>query len=118
MIVGFDHDTPATFTAHREFVAQARVMHAMISMLSAIPKTRSTGGWPRKAGSTWMIRSSARTSSRWDEPGGDARRLRAVDAGFYEPDAYFQRFEALYLSGNFRFGCARARYWRRHPWRG
>ena len=29
MIVGFDHDTLAMFAAHREFVGQARVVHAM-----------------------------------------------------------------------------------------
>ena len=39
MIVGFDHDDPTVFATHREFVQRARISHAMISMLSAIPKT-------------------------------------------------------------------------------
>ena len=39
MIVGFDHDTTAIFNAQIEFVRQARIVHAMCGMLSAIPKT-------------------------------------------------------------------------------
>ena len=34
----------------------------------------------------------------------------------YEPEAYFERFEDLYLRGGFNFGLARAAYWRRHWW--
>ncbi|HKD38489.1 MAG TPA: radical SAM protein, partial [Pirellulales bacterium] len=39
MILGFDHDTPAVFDAQRRFIAEARILHAMIGMLTAIPKT-------------------------------------------------------------------------------
>ena len=34
----------------------------------------------------------------------------------YRPEAYFQRFEDLYLSGEFHFGVAQTRWQRRHPW--
>jgi hypothetical protein len=34
----------------------------------------------------------------------------------YEPDAYFERLEDLYLRDNFQFGAGRTRYWRAHPW--
>ena len=34
----------------------------------------------------------------------------------YEPNAYFERFESLYLAGDFTFGRPRARYLQRHPW--
>ena len=34
----------------------------------------------------------------------------------YEPDAYFDRFEGLFLRDNFQFGQSRAAYWCRHPW--
>ena len=33
----------------------------------------------------------------------------------YEPDAYFERLEELYLQEKIRFCQGRARYWRRHP---
>ena len=34
----------------------------------------------------------------------------------YEPEAYFERLEGLYLRDRFRFAVPRQRYWRRHPW--
>ncbi len=34
----------------------------------------------------------------------------------YEPTAYFDRLDDLFVRGNFRFSQTRAAYWRRHPW--
>ena len=39
MIVGFDSDDATVFDAQREFLRESRIVHAMIGMLSAIPKT-------------------------------------------------------------------------------
>ncbi len=39
MILGFDHDDASIFEAHRQFLQEARIAHAMIGMLHAIPKT-------------------------------------------------------------------------------
>ena len=39
MIVGFDHDTADIFDAQVKFVAKANIAHAMVGMLTAIPKT-------------------------------------------------------------------------------
>ena len=39
MIVGFDHDDTRIFKAQHEFLRQTDIMHAMVGMLSAIPKT-------------------------------------------------------------------------------
>src|SRR5262245_7628145 len=39
MIVGFDHDDSRIFNAQREFMRQTDIMHAMVGMLAAIPKT-------------------------------------------------------------------------------
>ena len=36
----------------------------------------------------------------------------------HEPASYFDRLESLFLHGNFRFGQAREKYWRAHPWIG
>ncbi len=38
MILGFDHDDARIFAAQREFLRQTDIMHAMVGMLSAIPK--------------------------------------------------------------------------------
>ena len=45
---------------------------------------------------------------------GYVRVLREL----YEPDAYFERLESLYLDKKFRFGTARSKYWQKHPWTG
>src|SRR6185295_506546 len=39
MILGFDNDDNTIFAAQREYLTEARVLHAMVGMLSAIPKT-------------------------------------------------------------------------------
>ena len=55
MIVGFDNDDRSIFEAQRRFIEDARIAHAMIGMLVAIPKTPSTSGWPRRTGSIRLI---------------------------------------------------------------
>ena len=39
MILGFDNDDATVFDAQREFLRDARITHAMVGMLTAIPKT-------------------------------------------------------------------------------
>jgi radical SAM superfamily enzyme YgiQ (UPF0313 family) len=39
MILGFDNDDATVFDAQRQFLRDARITHAMIGMLTAIPKT-------------------------------------------------------------------------------
>ncbi|MCB0944133.1 MAG: B12-binding domain-containing radical SAM protein, partial [Mycobacterium sp.] len=39
MIVGFDHDDSRIFKEQLDFIQQTDIMHAMVGMLSAIPKT-------------------------------------------------------------------------------
>src|SRR5262249_35763702 len=39
LIIGFDHDDATIFDAQREFLQESRILHAMIGMLTAIPKT-------------------------------------------------------------------------------
>src|SRR5262249_32249821 len=34
----------------------------------------------------------------------------------YEPEAYFERLDALYLEDKFEMGPGRAKWWRNHPW--
>ncbi len=118
MILGFDHDDTTIFESQRKFLHDARVQHAMIGMLAAIPKT------PLHA----RLAAEGRLDES-DEPefGTNvipARMTRAelrdgyvrVLGELYEPEAYFERFEDLYLRGGFKFGVERAAYWRRHWW--
>ena len=44
MIVGFDNDGPGVFEAQLEFLRQARIGHAMVGMLYAIPTSCASGG--------------------------------------------------------------------------
>jgi hypothetical protein len=39
MILGFDRDNASIFEAQRRFIREARIVHAMVGMLAAIPRT-------------------------------------------------------------------------------
>jgi hypothetical protein len=118
MILGFDHDTPAIFAAQREFITEARILHAMIGMLTAIPKTPL---YDRLAAEGRLDESDEPEFGTNVIPLGMTREeLRdgyvRVMQELYEPSAYFDRLEQLFLRDNFQFGGSRAAYWRRHPW--
>ena len=102
MIVGFDHDDPSVFAAHRDLVRSARINHAMISMLSANPKTPlyqrlSDNGRLAPEGSEFGTNVIPLRMSREELRDGFVQLMRDL----YEPNAYFERFESLYLAGGF-----------------
>jgi radical SAM superfamily enzyme YgiQ (UPF0313 family) len=118
MIVGFDHDDARIFRAQRELMRQTDIMHAMVGMLSAIPKT------PLYA----RLKNEGRLDLE-DEQGfgtnviplGMTRdELRDGYIGLmldlYDAEFYFERLENLYLTRRFDFARTRNAYWRRHPW--
>src|SRR5262249_40206685 len=118
MILGFDHDDASIFETQRTFLEEAGIVHAMVGMLHAIPKT------PLHA----RLRAEGRLDEA-DEPafGTNVVPLRIgreeLRAGYvsvlqalYEPEAYFGRVEDLYLHRRIAVGRGQARYWRRHPW--
>jgi radical SAM superfamily enzyme YgiQ (UPF0313 family) len=118
MIIGFDHDDATIFDAQRQFLKDANISMAMIGMLHAIPKT------PLHA----RLAAEGRLDPS-DEPEYgtnviplllDRDELRdgylKVVSDLYEPDAYFERVENLYIKERLEVGLARARHWRRHPW--
>jgi radical SAM superfamily enzyme YgiQ (UPF0313 family) len=119
MILGFDHDDTTIFELQRRFLHEARVQHAMIGMLAAIPKT------PLHARLAAEGRLDESDEPEYGTNVIPARMTRAelrdgyvqVMNELYEPEAYFERFEDLYLRGDFQFGVARATYWRRHWWK-
>jgi radical SAM superfamily enzyme YgiQ (UPF0313 family) len=117
MIVGFDHDDSTVFAAQREFIRRSRINHALISMLSATPKTPlyqrlSDNGRLGAEESEFGTNVIPLGMSREELREGFVQLMRDL----YEPNAYFERFESLYLTGGFTCGRPRSRYWQRHPW--
>ena len=118
MIVGFDHDRPSIFDIQREFLEQARVLHAMVGMLAAIPKTplydrlSAEGRLDTDDVPEFGTNVVPLEMSRAELRDGYLRLMREL----YEPEAYFRRLEDLYLRGGFQFGQGREAYWRTHRW--
>jgi hypothetical protein len=123
IIVGFDNDDPSIFAAQSRFVREARIVHAMVNMLVAIPRTPLYTRLAREG----RIDLSEEAES-WGGLGTNVipRRIsrEALRAGYielmhdlYMPDAYFGRLDELYLVARLQLGQARTRYMRRHPLR-
>jgi radical SAM superfamily enzyme YgiQ (UPF0313 family) len=119
MILGFDHDDATIFDAQLRFITEARIVHVMLGMLSAIPKTPLHD----------RLAAEGRLDLS-DEPGFgtnviplrlDRAQLRdgyvRVLGALNDPAAYFDRLEDLYLHAHLDFSRGANRYWRRHPWR-
>jgi radical SAM superfamily enzyme YgiQ (UPF0313 family) len=118
MIVGFDSDDETIFESQFQFLNEARILHAMLGMLHAIPKTplharlqaeqRLDEDEASPFGTNVIPRQLSRTALR----DGYIQAMQKL----YSVDNYFERLEALYLDGGFRFGQARVTYWQQHPW--
>jgi radical SAM superfamily enzyme YgiQ (UPF0313 family) len=118
MIVGFDHDGPEVFEAHRHFLAEARIIHSMTGMLNALPKTPlyerlarvgrldHDDAWP--FGTNILPLGMTREQLR----DGYIELMRSL----YSTDAYFDRFEELYLRGALAVGRRRLEYLAQHRW--
>src|SRR3954471_8336883 len=117
MILGFDHDDPTIFAAQREYLKEARVLHAMVGMLSAIPKTplharlAAEGRLDEEHEAEFGTNVIPARMSREELRDGYLQLMREL----YDRTAYFDRLDDLLLRGNFRFSQTRAAYWRRHP---
>jgi radical SAM superfamily enzyme YgiQ (UPF0313 family) len=116
MIMGFDNDDATIFDAQRRFLREARISLAMIGMLHAIPKTPLHD----------RLAAEGRLDPA-DEPEFGTNVVPArlgreelldgylgVLRDAYRPDAFFERFEALWIDGRLNPGLGRARYWKRH----
>jgi radical SAM superfamily enzyme YgiQ (UPF0313 family) len=119
MIVGFDHDDESTFEAQEKFLRAARINTATIGMLSAIPKTplharlaaagRLDGAEDPVHGTNVIpLRISREALST-----GYVRLMREL----YEPMAYFDRLDDLYITGHIEIDRAWRHYAAQHPWR-
>jgi radical SAM superfamily enzyme YgiQ (UPF0313 family) len=118
MILGFDHDDSSVFAAHETFLKEARIVHAMLGMLYAIPKTplytrlSGEGRLDPLDGSPFGTNVIPKMINREELREGYVRLLNDL----YDPVAYFSRASSLYLSREFRLGGARERWRAQHPW--
>ena len=119
MIVGFDHDDARIFKAQREFMRQTDIMHAMVGMLSAIPKTplyarlKNEGRLDLDDEQEFGTNVIPLGMTREELRDGYIGLMRDL----YDAEFYFERLENLYLTRRFDFARARNEYWRRHPWK-
>jgi radical SAM superfamily enzyme YgiQ (UPF0313 family) len=119
MIVGFDNDTADIFDAQVKFLTDARIIHAMVGMLHAIPKTPLHARLAAEHRLDWADRSEFGTNviplqmSREELSDGYIRVMREL----YEPQAYFDRLDSLYLDLDFAPGAVQRAYLKSHWWR-
>ncbi len=120
MIVGFDNDDESIFKAQIQFLSDARILHAMLGMLHAIPKTplydrlKNEGRLDENDTSEFGTNVIPLQLSRESLRDGYLKVMQEL----YDPEKYFDRLESLFIHGGFRFGQARNRYWREHRWLG
>jgi radical SAM superfamily enzyme YgiQ (UPF0313 family) len=118
MILGFDHDDATVFDAHRRFLAEARIITAMVGMLAAIPKTPLYARLEREGRLDPADEPEFGTNvvplrmTRDELRDGYVKLLQDL----YEPEAYFGRLEELFLKERLDFGRGVLNYQHRHPW--
>lgn len=120
MIVGFDNDDTSIFDAQLEFIRQAKVVHAMCGMLSAIPKTplhqrladegRLDPDDVPKFGTNVIPKKMSRQELR----DGYRQVMREIN----DPAKFFDRADSLYLDPDFQFNRAQKIYWKRNRLKG
>jgi radical SAM superfamily enzyme YgiQ (UPF0313 family) len=119
MILGFDNDDASIFEAQRRFVQDARIVNAMVNMLIAVPKTPlharllkegrlDCADFPRQGTNVIPLK-----VSREELCAGYIGVMRDL----YEPHAYFDRVEALFVGAGLRPERARRQYLSNHVWR-
>jgi radical SAM superfamily enzyme YgiQ (UPF0313 family) len=113
MIMGFDHDDEGIFDRQVEFIEQARIAFSMSGMLAAIPKTPLHKRLAEEGRLDYSDQSEYGTNiiplliSREDLRDGYVRVLNAL----YDPRAYFERTDALFLEPTFDIGINKLRRW-------
>jgi radical SAM superfamily enzyme YgiQ (UPF0313 family) len=118
LIVGFDHDDASVFDLQLEFINQSRISHAMMGMLSAIPKTplytrlAADGRLDEENEAEFGTNVVPLLISREELRDGYLQLQRDL----HEPEEYFDRLDRLFLKGNLQFCQPRAAWRRRHPW--
>jgi radical SAM superfamily enzyme YgiQ (UPF0313 family) len=118
MILGFDNDDRTIFEAQKAFLKAARINTVMIGMLHAIPKTPLHARLAKEGRLDPQDEPEYGTNviplqmSREELRDGYLHVMQAL----YDPQAYFERLEDLYLKAKMPFCRGLVKYWRRHPW--
>lgn len=118
MVLGFDSDGSDVFAAHLRFAREARIAQVMTGMLSAIPKTPFYERLSAEGRLDPADRNAFGTNVLPVQMGRAELRdgfLKLVH-DLYEPAAYFERLEALFLDPDIVFAPARTQYMREHRW--
>jgi radical SAM superfamily enzyme YgiQ (UPF0313 family) len=118
MIVGFDHDDGSTFAAQQSFFGAARISIAMVGMLSAIPKTplharlAAAGRIDPAENPVYGTNVIPLRMSREELSEGYVRLMDNL----YEPKAYFDRLDDLFIAGRIEIDRAWQQYAAQRPW--
>jgi len=118
MILGFDNDTEDVFETQRRFVEGARISMVMAGMLSAVPKTPlytrlakegrlDPSDQPSHGTNLLPLQMSRETLSRG---------YTGLMKDLYEPTAFFDRVDALWLNGPLMAEPGWRRFAATHPW--
>ncbi len=117
MIMGFDQDDRGIFDRQIEFIQQGRIAFSMSGMLSAIPKTplydRLAADGRLDLADTCEYGTNVVPLLMTREELRDGY-VRVLDA-LYQPDAYFDRTEALFLDPKFEIGIKKLHRWYSSP---
>lgn len=113
MIMGFDSDDAGIFERQIEFIQESRISFSMSGMLSAIPKTPLFARLEAEGRLDPSDRSEFGTNviplkmSREELLEGYFEVLNRL----YEPGAYFERTDALFLDPGFDYGITSKKRW-------
>jgi radical SAM superfamily enzyme YgiQ (UPF0313 family) len=120
MIVGFDTDDKAAFELMPEFLQEARIGNAMVGLLHAIPTTPLHDRLKR-AGRLNSPDESDQFGTNIVPIKMTAAELRdgytVVTRKVYGAQSYFERIDALFIDGRFKYAAHNLPYWRDHRWR-
>jgi radical SAM superfamily enzyme YgiQ (UPF0313 family) len=117
LILGFDHDDSRIFDAHRQFVANARIVQPLINLLVAIPGTPLFSRLQCEG--RLDLNAVYRTNVVPLCMSGEVLRdgASALTRELYQASNFFGRLDALYLEGGMAPEQARKDYLARHPLR-
>ena len=94
-IVGFDHDTPATFQRQIDFIQESGIVTAMVGLLQAIPGTQLFDRLAREGRLQDQVSGDNLDGSTNIVPRMDAERLQAgyrqIMQTIYAPRAHYRR---------------------------
>mgnify|MGYP001038510670 CR=1 FL=1 len=113
MIMGFDSDDEAIIERQIEFIQQSRIAFSMSGMLSAIPKTPLHARLAAEGRLDYADRSAFGTNVIPLKMSREALLdgYFAVLNRLYEPTAYFERTDALFLDPDFDIGIVNKKPW-------